>query len=140
MNFNMDYETSIIIGLFLGSVILFMGRILSYPITGTLLAIICSALFASFLYNPSNKKNPKHRALRGATSSFLLCFIFSIILTIYYVPRFSSVLGTADLSISLSIGIILLFTIIGGIVIGSLGGSIGSTFRDLVSVITFERK
>ena len=88
MNLNFDYLTSTIIGLFIGSLVLFLGRLLSFPISGILLAIIISALSASFLYNPSNKRNPNHRTLRGTMSSFLLCLIFSIFLTGYYIPKF----------------------------------------------------
>ena len=73
-------------------------------------------------------------------SSFLLCLIFSIFLTGYYIPKFSSILGTADISLGLSLVIVLLITVIGGIIIGSFGGSIGSTFRDLVSVIYTEKR
>ncbi|WP_455645521.1 DUF5518 domain-containing protein [Methanosphaera sp.] len=140
MNLDMDYKTSVIMGIFCGSLILFIGRLINLPITGVLLGIIFSALIASFLYNPSSKKEAKHRALRGASASMILCIVFSIFLTIYYIPRFSSVLNTADLSVSLSIGIILLFTIIGGLLIGSISGSIGSTFRDMFSVINTEKK
>ena len=135
MNLNFDYLTSTIIGLFIGSLVLFLGRLLSFPISGILLAIIISALSASFLYNPSNKRN-----LRGTMSSFLLCLIFSIFLTGYYIPKFSSILGTADISLGLSLVIVLLITVIGGIILGSFGGSIGSTFRDLVSVIYTEKR
>lgn len=140
MNFNFDYLTSITVGLFIGSLILFMGRILSFPISGLILGIICSSFVASFLYNPSNKRNPKHRSLRGAMSSFLLCLIFSILLTAYYIPKFSSILGTADMSLGISLLIILAFTIVGGLIMGSFGGSIGSTFRDLIAVITSEKR
>lgn len=136
---NLDYLTSVSVGLFIGSLILFIGRLFNFPITGVILAIIFSALITSFLYNPSSKKEPKHRSLRGSMASFLLCLIFSIILTIYYIPHFSNVLSTADLSISVSIMIILFITVIGGFVIGTLGGSIGSTFRDLVTVVTSEK-
>ena len=140
MNLNFDYLTSTIIGLFIGSLVLFLGRLLSFPISGILLAIIISALSASFLYNPSNKRNPNHRTLRGTMSSFLLCLIFSIFLTGYYIPKFSSILGTADISLGLSLVIVLLITVIGGIILGSFGGSIVSTFRDLVSVIYTEKR
>ena len=54
MNLKNDYLTSTIIGLLIGSLVLFLGRLLSFPISGILLAIIISALSASFLYNPSN--------------------------------------------------------------------------------------
>ena len=122
MNLNFDYLTSTIIGLFIGSLVLFLGRLLSFPISGILLAIIISALSASFLYNPSNKRNPNHRTLRGT------------------IPKFSSILGTADISLGLSLVIVLLITVIGGIILGSFGGSIGSTFRDIVSVIYTEKR
>ena len=140
MNLNFDYLTSTIIGLFIGSLVLFLGRLLSFPISGILLAIIISALSASFLYNPSTQINPNHRTLSGTMSSFLLCLIFSIFLTGYYIPKFSSILGTADISLGLSLVIVLLITVIGGIILGSFGGSIGSTFRDLVSVIYTEKR
>lgn len=140
MNFNLDYLTSISIGLFIGSLLLFLGRLLQYPITGIILGVVCSSLIASFLYNPSNKRNPKHRTLRGTTASFLFCLIFSILLTAYYIPRFSTLLGTADISLGVSLLIILLFTVIGGIIIGTIGGSIGSTFRDLFAVVTNENR
>lgn len=39
----------------------------------------------------------------------------------------------------MSIIIVLLFTIIGGVVLGSLGGSIGRTIRDVVSVVLYEK-
>ena len=45
-------------------------------------------------------------------SSFLLCLIFSIFLTGYYIPKFSSILGTADISLGLSLVIVLLIGIV----------------------------
>ena len=51
-----------------------------------------------------------------------------------------SILGTADISLGLSLVIVLLITVIGGIILGSFGGSIGFTFRDLVSVIYTEKR
>lgn len=136
----LDYLTSIIIGLFIGSFILFIGRIMGYPLSAVILAIIMAPLVAAFLYNPSDKKNVKHRALRCTTSSMILCFIFSIFLVSYYIPKFSSLLMmTNDVSFAMSIIIVLLFTIIGGVVLGSLGGSIGRTIRDVVSVVLYEK-
>ncbi|WP_304124840.1 DUF5518 domain-containing protein [Methanosphaera cuniculi] len=136
----LDYLTSILIGLFIGSFILFIARLLSYPISGIILAIIIAPLVAAFLYNPSNKKKANHRSLRCTASSIILCFIFSLILATYYIPQFNSLLGSADISASMAILIIIAFTIIGGFLIGSIGGSIGATLRNIVSVITFERK
>ncbi|MBE6494280.1 MAG: hypothetical protein E7Z84_06705 [Methanosphaera stadtmanae] len=136
----MDYKTSISIGLFVSALILFIGRLTNFPISGLILGVVLSSLIAAFIYNPSNKKEVKHRSLRGVGASFFFCLIFSVVLTMYYIPNFSSLLKTADLSLGVSLLIIFLFTLIGGIVFGSLGGSIGSTLRDICSVVTTERK
>ncbi len=136
----MDYKISIGIGLFVSALILFIGRLINFPISGLILGVVLSSLIAAFIYNPSNKKEVKHRSLRGVGASFFFCLIFSIVLTMYYIPHFSSLLNTADLSLGVSILIIILFTVICGIVFGSLGGSIGATLRDICSVITSKRK
>ncbi len=140
MKYEFDYLTSVCTGIFIGSLLIFLGRILSYPITGLVLGIIFSAFVASFLYNPSNKKHPTHRALRGSTASIILCFIFGIFFTSYYIPRFSSILTTTDVSASVSVLVILALVFFGGLIIGSISGSIGSTIRDLVSVATSRRE
>ena len=44
------------------------------------------------------------------------------------------------MSLGISLIIILAFTIVGGLIMGSFGGSIGSTFRDLIAVITSEKR
>lgn len=136
----LNYLTSTLIGLFTGSLILFIGRLVSYPITFLILAILIAPLTAAFLYNPSNKKKSEHRTLKCTASSIILCFIFSILLAAYYIPRFNNLLGTADISASMAVIIIVAFTVIGGFLIGSIGGSIGTTLRNIVSVITFEKK
>ena len=136
----MDYLTSVSCGLFIASLILLISRFMSMPITGIILAIVLSAFIAAFIYNPSTKKDPKHRSLRGTSASVFFCLIFSIILTVYYIPRLSNVFTTADMSTGVALIIILVITVVGGIVIGTIGGSIGSTFRDLYSVAVNEKK
>lgn len=135
----MDYLTSVSFGLFVASVILLISRFMSMPITGVILAVVLSAFIASFIYNPNTKKDPKHRSLRGTSASVFFCLIFSIILTMYYIPRLSGVFTTADMSTGVALVIVLLITVIGGVVIGTIGGSIGSTFRDLYSVAVSEK-
>lgn len=139
MNLNFNYITSMVLGVFVASIILLLGRIIGLPITGTLLSIVISAFVTSFLYNPSKKKNNNHTVLRGTSASMIFSLIFSIMLTIYYIPKLS-ILNTADLSIAVSVGIILVITVVCGLVLGTIGGSIGSTFRDLYTVYTSERK
>lgn len=139
LNLNFNYITSMVLGIFIGSIILLLSRIMGLPISGAILAIVLSAFVTSFLYNPSKRKNPTHTTLRGTGASMIFSLIFSIMLIIYYMPRLGSLIGTADMSISVSIGIILLITVIIGLVLGTIGGSIGSTFRDLCTVISSEK-
>ncbi|MBE6488213.1 MAG: hypothetical protein E7Z86_05825 [Methanosphaera stadtmanae] len=138
MNLEFDYFTSISCGLFISSLILVICRLISYPITGVILALVLSSLLAAFLYHPSKKKTVNHKTIRATGASILFSLIFGIIFIIYYIPRFSSLLSTGDLSLSISILIVLAIVVIGGIIIGSIGGSIGSTFRDIFSLIKKE--
>lgn len=138
MNFN--YILSVSIGLFVGSLVLLISRLIGFPITGIILAVVLTSFIAAFLYHPSTKKDPKHRSLRGTSASVLFCLIFSIAFTFYYIPRLGSLYGRTDLSMGVALLLILLFTVIGGIILGTIGGSIGSTFRDLFSVFVSEKK
>lgn len=139
MNFEFDYATSICIGLFSGSLILFLGRLLSYPVTGVILAIVASSFIATFIYNPSNKSEPKHRTLRGSLASITLSFIFAVMFTAYYIPKFSSLISSQDFSLGISIILILLFTVVGGLILGSVSGSIASTIRSFISVVSSKK-
>ncbi len=140
MDYQIDYLTSIAIGIFIGSLILFIGRLFNFPITGIILAILISSLIAAFIYNPSNKKETKHRSLRGTGASFILGLLFSTVLIAYYVPKVNNLIGNTDLTLGIAILVIVLITVLGGIVLGSIGGSIGSTFRDMASVISIEKE
>jgi uncharacterized protein involved in cysteine biosynthesis len=57
---------------------------------------------------------------------------------IYYIPRFNAVL-TGDMASGLSILLLVAIILIGGLILGSIGGSIGATFRDILSVINKEK-
>lgn len=137
---NINYITSVSIGLFVGSIILLISRIIGYPITGIILAVVLSSFTAAFAYNPSGKKDPKHRSLRGTSASVLFCLIFSVILVFYYIPRLGSLVGSKDITSGVALLLVLIFTVLGGIILGTIGGSIGSTFRDLFSVVKSEKK
>ncbi len=135
-----SYIASVVTGIFVGSLTLFVGRLIGIPITGVILAIVLSSFIAAFVYNPSSKSKNNHTTIRGASASLIFSLIFSIMLILYYMPRLGSLFGTADISISVSILLILLISFLGGLVIGSISGSIGSTFRDLITVFLSERK
>lgn len=139
MNLEFDYLTSISIGLFVASLILFICRFIGYPITGTIIALLFSSLIAAFIYNPSKKRSVNHKTLRAIAASILFSIIFGIMLLFYYIPRFNSILTTGDMATSLSILLLIAIVLFGGLVIGSIGGSIGSTFRDIFSVINKEK-
>lgn len=134
-----DYITSVVIGIFVGSLTLLLSRIIGIPITGVILAIILSSFITTFIYNPSDKKQYKHSTIRGTSASLIFSLIFAIMLIVYYMPRLGGIFPTADISISVSILIILIIAIIGGLMLGSISGSIGSTFRDLCTVILSEK-
>jgi hypothetical protein len=137
---DINYIASVVVGLFVGSLILFISRLLGIPITGIIISIVLSAFITTFLYDPYSKKKVHHLTLRGTATSVIFSLIFGIMLTIYYVPRLGSLFGTADISISVSILIILLIRVLCGLILGSIGGSIGSTFRNLYTVFVLERK
>jgi len=134
MNFNLDYLTSMSIGLFMASIVLILGRLTGYPITGTILAVTLAAFITSLLYNPGQHRRPKHSAIKGTSASLILSLIFGVFMTLYYIPRFSRVLSS-DMSTGVSILVILAICLIGGIIIGTISGNIGSTFRDVYSLI-----
>lgn len=136
---NMNYLSSVVMGIFVGSVILFASRIFSMPITGIILAIVFSSFVTAFVYNPTSKKNNTHTTLRGTSASIIFSIIFSLMLTFYYLPKLGTYFATTDLALTASIAIILLITVIGGLIIGTIGGSIGSTFRDLYTVYLSEK-
>ena len=133
------YLSSVVIGLFDGSLVLLICRLIGLPITGVLLSVFLSAFVTTFVYNPSEKKKNNNATIRGVSASVLFSIIFGIMLAIYYVPKLGSVLTTSDISISASIGIILLITVIGGLIIGTIGGSIGSTKRDLFTISPLDK-
>lgn len=54
-------------------------------------------------------------------------------------PKLGNLFGTMDISISAAIGIILIITVLCGLILGTIGGSIGSTFRDLITVVSSEK-
>lgn len=134
-----DYITSVVIGVFVGSLTLFVSRLLEIPITGVILAILLSSFVTAFVYNPSKKVN-KHSTIRGTSASLIFSLIFAVMLIVYYMPHLGGVFQTADISITVSILIILAIAVIGGLVLGSISGSIGSTFRDLCTIILSEKK
>ena len=136
---NMNYITAVAIGLFVSSLVLLIGRLIGLPITGLLLAILLSALLTSLLYDPSSKKRNDHTTLRGTATSVIFTLLFAIMLTIYYIPKLGNLFSTADISLSVAVGIILVIALFGGIIIGAISGSIGSTFRDLYTVFVSEK-
>ena len=136
---NMNYISSVVLGIFIGSVILFASRLLGLPITGVILAIVFSSFVAAFVYNPNAKKKSNHSTLRGVSASVIFSIIFSVMLSMYYIPRLGSIFNTADTSIAVSVGIVLSITLLGGLVLGTISGTIGSTFRDLFSVFKSEK-
>lgn len=140
MKLEFNYLTSISIGLFISSLILLISRFMGMPITGLIISIILSAFIASFLYNPSKKKNVNHRTLRGIGASVILCLVFGIVFSFYYIPRFGNLIPSYDISFGISVLLVLVFTVVGGIIVGSLGGSIGSTIRDILSIAKRENK
>ena len=85
MNLEFDYLTSISIGLFAASLILFICRFISYPITGTILAVLFSSLIAAFIYNPSKKRSANRKTLRATAASILFSIIFGVMFLIYYI-------------------------------------------------------
>lgn len=135
---NMNYISSVALGIFVGSVVLFVSRLMGIPITGVVLAIVLSSFVAAFVYNPSAKKKSNHSTLRGVSASVILSIMFSIMLSLYYIPRLGNIFNTADTSIAVSVGIVLAITLFGGLVLGTISGTIGSTFRDLFSVVKSE--
>lgn len=138
MNLEFDYLTSISIGLFIASLILFICRFIGYPITGTIIALLFSSLIAAFIYNPSKKRSVNHKTLRAIAASILFSIFFGIMFLFYYIPKFNSILTTGDMATSLSILLMVAIILFGGLMLGSIGGSIGSTFRDIFSVINKE--
>lgn len=139
MKLEFDYLTSISLGLFIGSLVLFICRLISYPITGTLIAVLLSSMIAAFLYNPSKKRAINNRTLRALAASILFSLFYGIIFLIYYIPRFKSLLTTADMASGVSLIILVLIVLVGGLFLGSIGGSIGSTIRNIFSVINKEK-
>ena len=139
MNLEFDYLTSISMGLFIGSLILLICRLINYPITGVIIAVLFSSLIAAFIYNPSKKRVVNHKTLRATAASILFSVFFGIMFIIYYIPRFSSTLPSADAASSISILLLVAIVLFGGLILGSIGGSIGSTFRDIFSVINKEK-
>ncbi|MEE3324084.1 MAG: hypothetical protein VZR33_02025 [Methanosphaera sp.] len=133
-----SYMASVVIGIFVGSLVLLISRLIGIPITGVILAVVLSSFITAFLYDPSSKKN-NHTTIRGASASLLFSLIFAVMLILYYMPRLGNLFGTADVSISVSILIILVIAVIGGLVLGSISGSIGSTLRDLKTVLSSEK-
>lgn len=138
-NANYNYITSMILGIFIGSLILVISRIMGLPLSGAILSIVLSAFITSFLYNPSNKKQASHTTMRGTAASVIFSLIFSIMLVMYYMPKLGNLFGTADISITVAILLVLIITIILGLILGTIGGSIGSTFRDLCTIIKLEK-
>ncbi|RAP48078.1 MAG: hypothetical protein BZ135_01075 [Methanosphaera sp. rholeuAM6] len=136
----MNYITSVVTGIFIASAVLFVSRLIGMPITGIVLAIVLSSFVTSFLYNPRAKAKNNHTTLRGVSASVIFSIIFSIMLAIYYIPSLSGYIGTSDMSVAVAIIIILLITLFGGLLLGTIAGSIGSTFRDLFSVYSSEKE
>lgn len=139
MNLEFDYLTSISIGLFMASLILFVCRLISYPITGTIIAVLLSSLIAAFIYNPSKKRSVNHKTLRATAASILFSIFFGVMFLYYYIPRFNSILTTGDMASSFSVLLLTVIVLFGGLILGSIGGSIGTTFRDILSVINKEK-
>ncbi|MBE6486951.1 MAG: hypothetical protein E7Z85_08945 [Methanosphaera stadtmanae] len=137
---NQSYLISVVMGIFVGSVTLFVSRLIGIPITGVILAIVLSSFITAFVYNPSSKSKNTHTTIRGTSSSLIFSLIFAVMLILYYIPRLGSLFGTADISISVSIFIILFIAVIAGLVLGSISGTIGSTFRDLITIVSSEKK
>lgn len=134
-----DYITSVVIGVFVGSVTLFVSRLIEMPITGIVLAILLTSFVTAFVYNPS-KKQYKHSTIRGTSASLIFTLIFAIMLIVYYMPRLGNLFPSVDLSVTASILLILAIALLGGLVLGSISGTIGSTFRDLCTLIFLEKK
>lgn len=134
-----SYMASVVIGIFVGSLVLLISRLIGIPITGVILAVVLSSFITAFLYDPSSKNKNNHTTIRGASASLLFSLIFAVMLILYYMPRLGNLFGTADISISVSILIILVIAVIGGLVLGSISGSIGSTLRDLKTVLSSEK-
>ena len=135
-----SYLAAVVLGIFIGSLTLFVSRLIGIPITGVILAIVLSSFVTAFVYNPSSKSKNNHTTIRGTSASLIFSLIFAVMLILYYMPRLGSLFGTADISISVSILIILFIAVIAGLVLGSISGSIASTFRDLITVISSEKK
>ena len=134
------YLASVVMGIFVGSLTLFVSRLIGIPITGVILAIVLSSFVTAFIYNPSSKSKNVHTTIRGTSASLIFSLICAVMLILYYMPRLGSLFGTADISISVSILLILFIAVIAGLVLGSISGSIGSTFRDLITVLSSEKK
>ncbi|MBO7719524.1 MAG: hypothetical protein J6S29_05160, partial [Methanosphaera sp.] len=79
-----------------------------------------------------------HKTLRAIAASILFSIFFGIMFLFYYIPKFNSILTTGDMATSLSILLMVAIILFGGLMLGSIGGSIGSTFRDIFSVINKE--
>jgi hypothetical protein len=135
-----NYLASVFVGIFIGSLTLFVSRLIGIPITGVILAIVLSSFVTAFIYNPSSKSKNTHTTIRGTSASLIFSLIFAVMLILYYMPHLGSLFGTADISISVSILIILFIAVIAGLILGSISGTIGSTFRDLITVISSEKK
>ena len=131
MNLEVDYLTSISIGLFVASLILLVCRFIGYPITGTIVAVLFSSMIAAFI-------SVNHKTLRAIAASILFTIFFGIMFLFYYIPKFNSIITTGDMATSLSILLMVAIILFGGLILGSIGGSIGSTFRDIFSVIKKE--
>ncbi|MDO5852325.1 MAG: DUF5518 domain-containing protein [Methanobacteriaceae archaeon] len=134
-NYEFNYLSSISIGIFVSSIILFMSRIVGMPITGIITSILLAPLIAAFIYNPSLKEEVKHRSMRGIGSSFIFSTLLGIIFVVYYIPKVNNLLGSTDLSLTFAILLIALIATIGGILLGAIGGSIGATLRDIVTLL-----
>lgn len=135
-----SYLASVVFGIFVGSLTLFVSRLIGIPITGVILAIVLSSFIAAFVYDPSSKSKNDHTTVRGTSASLIFSLIFAVMLIIYYMPRLGSLFGTADISISVSILIILFIALIAGLVLGSISGTIASTFRDLLTVLSSKKE
>ena len=134
-NHEFDYLSSISIGVFVSSILLFISRLIGIPITGIVISILLAPLIASFVYNPSIKEEVKHRGVRGIGASFIYSILLGVILVVYYLPKVNTLIGSTDLSLTFAILLIAIITVIGGVFLGAIGGSIGSTLRDIITIL-----